>query len=241
MVTSASPSVPPPSLTPLHWVRPPRQVRSQKTLERVLDAAEEVIAERGVTALTVAEVVRRAGSSVGAFYARFQDKDSLLATLHERSCSEALATAELALHPARWGSKDLRVIVSEVVRFTVSLCEERRGLLLAFIALAAADPAYAERRANLESQIAALLYEFLRAREREVSHPDLRTAAHVAIRMMLATAEYGALIRRQSPGEPELSDDRIATELARAVLSYLGSELDSPAPSSGSMRGRRAP
>jgi AcrR family transcriptional regulator len=211
-------------------VRPPRQARSQKTLERVLDAAEEVIAERGVAALTISEVVRRAGSSVGAFYARFPEKDSLLATLHERSCGEALATAELALHPARWETEELGTVVSEVVRFTVSLCEERRGLLLAFIALAASDAAYAERRANLESQIAALLYEFLRARESEVSHPDLRTAAHVAIRMMLATAEYGALIQRGSPSEPDLSDDRISAELARAVLSYLGSAVSGGRP-----------
>lgn len=225
MAPSPSTAPPPPSLTPLHWVRPPRQVRSQKTLERVLDAAEEIIAERGVAALTVSEVVRRADSSVGAFYARFPDKDALLATLHERSCGEALATAELAFDPARWERSELSVVVPEVVRFTVSLCEERRGLNLAFIALAATDATYAERRANLESQIAGLLYDFLRAREGEVSHPDLRNAARVAIRMILATVEYGALLGRASPRDPELSDDRIATELARAVLSYLGSAV----------------
>jgi AcrR family transcriptional regulator len=224
MTASFSASAPP-SLTPLHWVKPPRQARSQKTLERVLDAAEEIIFERGVTALTVSEVVRRAGSSVGAFYARFPDKDSLLATLHERSCSEALATAELAFDPVRWETKELGSVVSEVVRFTVLLCQERRGLLLAFIALAAADAAYAERRANLESQIAGLLYEFLKSREGEVSHPDLRTAARVATRIMLATVEYGALLERASPNDADPSDDRIAGELARAVLSYLGSAV----------------
>jgi AcrR family transcriptional regulator len=213
-----------PSVPPLHWVKPPRQARSQKTLERVLDAAEELIAERGVAALTVSEVVRRGGSSVGAFYARFADKDSLLSTLHERSCSEAVATAEFALHPGRWDTKDLGTVVSEVVRFMVSLCEERRGLLLAFIALAASDSAYAERKAQMESQIAALLHEFLSFRKGEVSHPDLRTAAYVAIRMVLATVEHGALMQRAAPS-PELSDDRIATELARAVLSYLGSAV----------------
>lgn len=225
MSASASPSAPPPSLTPLHWVKPPRQARSQKTLERVLDAAEEIIFERGVASVTVSEVVRRAGSSVGAFYARFPDKDSLLATLHERSCSEALATAELAFDPVRWETKELGSVISEVVRFTASLCHERRGLLLAFIALAATDAAYAERRANLESQIAGLLYEFLRIREDEVSHPDLRTAARVATRIMLGTVEYGALLERASPNDAEPSDDRIAAELARAVLSYLGSAV----------------
>src|SRR5206468_8661548 len=102
------------SLTPLHWVKPPQQARSQKTLERLLDAAEELIAEHGVASVTVSEVVRRAESSVGAFYARFPDKDALLATLHERSCVEALATAELALDSKRWESSDLATAIHEM-------------------------------------------------------------------------------------------------------------------------------
>jgi AcrR family transcriptional regulator len=103
------------SPSPLHWVKPPQQARSRKTLEKVLDAAEDVIKERGVAGLTVSEVVRRAGSSVGAFYARFADKESLLATLHERNCAEALATAELALDPARWESADIASILDRQV------------------------------------------------------------------------------------------------------------------------------
>src|SRR6185436_14033987 len=124
------------SLTPLHWVKPPQQARSQKTLERLLDAAEELIAERGVASVTVSEVVRRAGSSVGAFYARFPDKDALLATLHERSCAEALATAELALDPKRWESADLASAVLEIVKFACALYRQRRGIAIAFIELA---------------------------------------------------------------------------------------------------------
>ncbi|HVU04255.1 MAG TPA: helix-turn-helix domain-containing protein [Polyangiaceae bacterium] len=220
---SSPASIPP--IAALHWVKPPRQVRSQKTLERVLDAAEELIGERGVTALTVSEVVRRAGSSVGAFYARFPDKDALLSTLHERSCDEALATAELALEPARWRNRDLGTAVSEIVRFTVALCQERRGVLLAFIALAASDAAYAERRARLETQIASLLHRFLEGRDGEFSHRDAKTASAVAIRMLLGAAEYGALIQRVPGKEMELSDERVSAELSRAVLAYLGAAV----------------
>src|SRR5512138_2072181 len=144
-------STAPSSLTPLHWVKPPQQARSQKTLERLLDAAEELIAERGVSSVTVSEVVRRAGSSVGAFYARFPDKDALLATLHERTCVEALATAELALDPTRWNHAELGRVVLELVKFVESTCRERMGLLLAFVSMAANEASYAERRAKLES------------------------------------------------------------------------------------------
>jgi len=210
-----------PGPPPLHWVKPPQQARSQKTLENMLDAAEALIAEGGVAALTVSEVVRRAGSSVGAFYARFPDKDALLSTLHERSCSESLATAELALDPLRWESAEIGTAVFEVVRFTATMSRERRGLLLAFIALAASDAAYAERRARLDAGLSDLLYAFLRTREAELSHPDLRVAADVSIRMIMGSLEYGATIVGAA-SETRPSGDRLSHELARAVLSYLG-------------------
>ena len=47
----------------LQWVRPPQQARSQETLERLLDAAETLIAEKGFEDTPVAEVASRAGSS----------------------------------------------------------------------------------------------------------------------------------------------------------------------------------
>jgi AcrR family transcriptional regulator len=209
-------------------VKPPQQQRSLKTLERLLDAAEELITEHGTGALTVGDVVRRAESSVGAFYARFADKDALLATLHQRSCDEALATADLAFDPDRWSSANLATAMSEVILFTLSLCRARRGLLLAFIAMAAADVAYAERRAKLETEIADRLHAFLVARKGEVTHPDLRVAATVMIRMILSTLEYGALVFRGATGEHALTDDRMAAELCRAMLCYLGARAPEP-------------
>jgi AcrR family transcriptional regulator len=216
------------SLTPLHWVKPPQQARSQKTLERLLDAAEEVIAERGVASVTVSEVVRRAESSVGAFYARFPDKDALLATLHERSCAEALATAELALDPKRWEAVDLASAVLEIVKFACTLYRERRGIAIAFIELEAADVSFAERRATLEVEAGSRLLEFLRARESEVAHADLKVAAQVSIRIILSTLEIGAMLSRgESSDVAGLSEERVAAELTRAVLGYLGAPVSS--------------
>jgi AcrR family transcriptional regulator len=213
------PSSPPP---PLHWVKPPQQVRSQKTLERVLDATEEVLAERGVLELTVSEVVKRAESSVGAFYARFPDKDALLAIVHERSCGEAFATAELALNPSRWRSSEFASALTELVAFTARLCRERRGLMRAFITMAATNEAAAARRADLVTKLAGLLHAFLLTREDEIAHPNPKVAAEVAIRMIFGTLEHGSLFKEAEPREAPLLESTLSSELARAVLSYLG-------------------
>jgi AcrR family transcriptional regulator len=210
------------SVPPLRWIKPPQQARSKRTLERVLDAAEDVIRERGVAGLTVSEVVRRAGSSVGAFYARFADKEGLLATLHERTCDEALATAQLALDPGRWKSADIATLIEEVVRFVAAQNEERLGLMLAFLALSASDVSYARRRAALEGKIGGLLGHLLHERASEIAHPDPRLAADVTVRMVLGTLESDTLARRHSSTEPAPKDEVLAYELAHAVVAYLG-------------------
>ena len=64
--------------------RPPKQHRSRQTLHRIARAALELIAQDGVEATTVGAIARRAGSSVGSFYARFDGKSDLLAYLDER-------------------------------------------------------------------------------------------------------------------------------------------------------------
>ena len=78
--------------------RSPKQHRSRQTLQRIARAALDLIAQNGVEATTVGAIARRAGSSVGSFYARFEGKSDLLLYLDEhiwetvgKRWSEALA------------------------------------------------------------------------------------------------------------------------------------------------------
>ena len=63
--------------------RAPKQHRSRRTLQRIARAALELIAQNGVEGTTVGAITRRAGSSVGSFYARFDGKTDLLVYLDE--------------------------------------------------------------------------------------------------------------------------------------------------------------
>lgn len=55
--------------------------RRAETQARLLDAAVEVFAERGVLAATVEEICDRAGYTRGAFYSNFASKDELVIAL----------------------------------------------------------------------------------------------------------------------------------------------------------------
>ena len=81
-------------------VRPPKQKRSQESLERVLAASIELLEEEGFDAFTIQDVSRRADVSVGAIYARFGNKESLLRAVHRHAMDtlrpehEAVAAAD---------------------------------------------------------------------------------------------------------------------------------------------------
>ena len=72
----------------------PRSARREATRQRILDAAREVFAERGVIGGTVEDICERAGFTRGAFYSNFGDKDDVIDALVERENERLLGHLE---------------------------------------------------------------------------------------------------------------------------------------------------
>ena len=66
---------------------------AQRNRERVLEAAKELFAERGV-GVTLDDIADRAGVGVGTVYRRYPNKDALLDELFEEGMNALAATAE---------------------------------------------------------------------------------------------------------------------------------------------------
>ena len=109
----------------LEWIRAPQQARTRECLNRLLDVAESLVAEKGFAGASIVEIAHRAGSSVGGFYRRFRDKDGLLHALHERFCEEARATADAAFDPARWEGTPTADVLDEFTAFLVRIVRDR--------------------------------------------------------------------------------------------------------------------
>ncbi|MBI2825965.1 MAG: TetR/AcrR family transcriptional regulator [Planctomycetia bacterium] len=211
-------------LSKVEWVRPPRQTRSQETLERLLDAAEEVFAERGFESATVAEIVRRAKSSVGAMYARFTDKDALLSCLHERFCEEAMATSDVALDAERWEGASIAEIFDEVIPFLVEVYEQKRGLIRAFIIRASGDAEFVEAGLRLGRHISEGLTELVMARRGQITHPNPAVAVDFGLRLVFDTLDLSSMFSGVQRTAMPLTPRQLSEELIRAYLSYLGVE-----------------
>lgn len=69
---------------PSQSVHAPRQARSAQTLTRVLDACDVLLAERSFEQISMQDIARQAGVSVGNLYNRFADRDALIEHIIER-------------------------------------------------------------------------------------------------------------------------------------------------------------
>lgn len=67
--------------------RTPKQDRSRRLVEAILEAARLLLAESGADALTTVNVAQRAGVSVGSLYQYFAGRDALLFALCEAEVS----------------------------------------------------------------------------------------------------------------------------------------------------------
>ncbi|MBW2287784.1 MAG: TetR/AcrR family transcriptional regulator [Deltaproteobacteria bacterium] len=206
----------------LRWVTPPQQARSQQTLDRILAAAEVLIAEKGFEDTPISEIVRHAGSSVGAFYSRFEDKHALLHAISGRFVEQAMATTDFALDPARWNDASIGELLHSVVRFLVSIYREQAGLLRAFVIRNHTDPEFRARQERLTLYVNRGVRELLLARADEIGHPDPELAVHFILTLIFGSLEYVMLFGDMRTGDLTLSDDQYAGELANACLAYLG-------------------
>ncbi len=210
------------------FVQPPKQARSQRTLERIARAALELIAEQGVEATTVAQIVARAGSSIGSFYARFSGKDELMHYLEERVWFDARSRWDDALASNTWKDLPLPDVVAGVVRLIIQVQQVagKARQALAFspnVAHGAPSPHHVFA-AHLEAGVGALLLD----RRDQIGHPCPEDAVAIGYRTISAAAREFAL----SDGHPSSEEsampsngvdgETLQAELSLMFLSYLG-------------------
>lgn len=207
---------------PLRSVARPKQARSEATLHRLLDAAESLIEDRGLGGVSIPEIVARADSSVGGFYARFKDKDELLRALEERFLGEMRELLDGLAAPARWRGASVAEIVRGGVETLIGVFRERRPLLVAFMARAAQGPGpELEDILGFRREVSARFVELVRSRHEALAHPEPDVAVDLAVQLVFGLMHQMIVFGEVRVGDRRLTDDELAEELVRSVLGYL--------------------
>lgn len=221
-------------------LRQPQQARSRATLDRLLGAAQQLLAEERFDAATVHEIVRRAGSSVGAFYSRFPDKDAFVQCFDERCFTNAQALWETFFSSAGWREATLEEALGSLVRVMVEKSRLHKPALRA-IALYhrnRPDPSFQERAARVNEYLLAQVRERVRASGRFTNCANPTAVIDLGM-VMVTSAVREIILFDKGYGAERLSDEELIGELTRALLSYLG--IAAKKPSRPIVRKRKSP
>ncbi len=222
--------------TTIPAVLPPKQRRSQETLRRLLNAAEDVIREEGITGLTVTKVVKKAHSSVGAFYRRFADRDALIYALMERNHAHALELYQTQLATLDVEHAPLEETLEKLLSFRAAMVLKDAPLVHAFAVEGALSPAFQDEGRRFFASCRSTLSQVILSHRDEMEHPEPELAAEMVCRTWLALMEQLVYYGETPFDTPARSSDAqvLVSEFCRAMSGYLrGGAHEHPLDSSG--------
>lgn len=200
----------------------PRQARSRRTLERLLTAAERMLRERSFDEIPVREISDRAGYTVGAFYARFEDKGALLERLHRRTVERFESTVEECLGGPRWSRPETEGRLADVFTSLLEFHRRERGMLRTLLRRAGDDEWARAELDRMDETLARRLDERLPRARGSWPHPDPDRGLGSALALVLGAIRSSEVLGRASPLDRGLDERERAATLARAYIGAAG-------------------
>ena len=206
----------------------PRQARSRATLARIAEATEGLLAEKGFDAVTIDDIVRRAGSSKGAFYTRFPSKGALLRYLGTRHFDEALDRWTRFLAPDAWREASVEDIVRGLVARLVGIYRRRGELMRAFVVYARyhGDAAITDQGRRLNEHVQAAIEALLAPRLAGLGHPAPARAVRFGL-MAVGSAARDLVLFADPARAGGVDDTHLVGELSALYLRYLQGPIPS--------------
>lgn len=110
---------------------PTKQARSERTRDRLLEAGQELLQTGGFDDVSIAQIARHAGCSVGAFYVRFRDKEAYFQFLLDGVIENIKLTVLDVLAPDKLAKQAGPDVVRYCVAHCIALNRQHEGLIRA--------------------------------------------------------------------------------------------------------------
>jgi AcrR family transcriptional regulator len=187
---------------------PAKQARSRRTRDQLLAAGYRLVEARDFEAVSIADIARAAGCSVGAFYFRFADKDAFFSAMIAHRLTEARTRVSDLLDAE--DRDPLRTLVDS----TIDTFRRRPGFLRAVLRKSMGNPAVWE---PMRAHGHFIADRFIARLARDAGHPpavEKEQRIRFAFQIMNGTL-INALIN--APGPLQLDHPALAAELIRAM------------------------
>lgn len=204
-----------------HWRRIGQQSRSERTQSALLDAAEELILEKGTDATSIADISKRAGSSVGAVYHHFKDKTALYHALFHRMTETFEALNKRASDPEFWEGATIRDLFRGYLEIVLRSARDNRAAKAAVSAVIADFPELAAHYSEIQGRTRKALYDLVMERRGEIGHPDAEHAAAFVIDQLSAMLRVYLDPSMRQAELSGLEEDEFVTHSVEMVSRYL--------------------
>ena len=201
----------------------PTQARGEATLVRILRATERLLADKPFDRLSIAEISEAAEMSVGNFYNRLPNKESLLFALYLTYEDERTESLLAELESKRWDRYGLDECVKAIVGHVVDFFLDRRHLIRSYVLHFRMHPDTAtdKTRARLRllaDRFAAHLHAAAKRDDTTISEYD----AKIAHQIILALCREFILFSDDPSKQPlELDRDSVVRTVSDAANGYL--------------------
>jgi len=198
---------------------------TRDTRASILEAAERVIRDRGMTSATTKEIAREAGCAEGSIYRYFEDKHALMTEIIGSRYSGFFQFVESL--PGRAGTATVAGNLEEVARKSIDFYRGIMPMACAAVAdreLLAQHRAFFDRSKTGPMKLVRSIGEYLRREQKggrvaEGIAPDL--VAHVLLGSCFAHSFLGAFLGDDAH---RVGPDRFARELVKTVLHGIAPE-----------------
>lgn len=169
------------------YLREPKQSRSRASLERLLKAAANLLAERGYNEFTLQEVSKQAQVSIGSIYNRFNSKENLIRQVQERELNALEVDSAVVINQIRRKNLKLRQLVPEVITQYANLLDRYKGIMRPLMEISATDEVVAAYGKQHAAQNISDFIQLLLERKDEIRQPDAMFAVEHAFRYIYAS------------------------------------------------------
>ncbi len=184
----------------------------EATRARLLDAAIEVLAERGYHAVRVDDIVQRADVSHGTFYLYFANKDAMVVALAERCAAElgGLVAGLGSVSAAASGRNEVRDWLEDFIEHYRTY-----GVVIRSWVEQSANPELTKLGVDSLANVSSVLID--RIRETHPGDAETRVTALIAL-----MERFTYLAVNRDLGEPGAVVDTAATVIHRSFFAEAG-------------------
>ena len=170
---------------------PPQQARSIATEQKMLDAAEELLKGGDSRQVTLENVVKLSGASVGSFYARFGNVEGLFEALRNRYREAVYMTAILEGYEKAFQQTDLRSALHHTLKPMLEVARREHTAISYFLKNPSTEQV---ELINQRKMMVDTTLKLLQKHRKEIKKKDLRRASENISRMTHATWVHLALM-----------------------------------------------